>query len=303
MDLRHLRHFLAVVETGSFSAAAERVYVSQPALTRSIQQLERAIGAPLLVRGARRTIPTAEGRSFILHARQILQDCVEAEADVRVVQEGRLGAVSFGIDAMFAAPFLDVALVESTRDAPEIAIRVVEGAVGTLARAVEEGKLDFAIACPEAAAALPGELAFEPMLEVRSVAVLGRGHPLARRRRAEPGDLAGFDWVVLDDPSCIELWRRVSEERGIPGFRALRTNSLTLIRDQVMHARAIGLLPEPAARRELRHRLMQLLPQGLRLAGAPTAAGLLRRHREPMSAAARRVLDIIRKAGLRSVVR
>lgn len=303
IDLRQLRHFLAVVETGSFSAAAERVYVSQPALTRSIQQLERAVGTPLLARGSRRTVPTAEGRSFILHARQILQDCLDAEADVRVVQDGRLGAVAFGIDAMFAAPFLDVALVQATREAPEIAIRVVEASAGDLVRAVAEGRLDFAIGCPGAEAAAPAALLFEPLLEVRSVAVVGRGHPLARRRRAVPSELAAFEWAVLDEPACVELGQRLFEAQGIPAFRALRTNSISLVRDQVMHARAIGLLPEPAVRGELRHRLMRLLPQGMRLAGAPTAAGLMRRRREPLSAAARRILDIVRDTGLRPPAR
>lgn len=300
IEQRQLRHFLAVVETGSFSAAAECVYVSQPALTRSIQQLERAVGAPLLVRGARRTIPTAEGRSFILHARQILQDCLDAEADVRVVQDGRLGAVALGIDAMFAAPFLDVVLVQATLEAPEIEIRVVEGAARELVRAVEEGQLDFAIACPDANTAMPASLAFEPMSEVRSVAVAGRGHPLARRRAIESGDLAGFDWVVLDEPGCVALAQRAFAEQGIPPFRALRTNSITLIRDQVMHARAIGLLPEPAVRRDLRHRLMRLLPQGLGLESDAATAGVLRRRREPVSAAARRILEIVRKTGLGS---
>lgn len=303
IDQRQLRHFLAVVETGSFSAAAECVYVSQPALTRSIQQLERAVGVPLLVRGARRTFPTPEGRSFILHARQILQDCVDAEADVRVVQEGRLGVAAIGIDGMFAAPFLDVALVQATLEAPEIEIRVVEGAASMLIRAVEEGALDFAITCPGSDAQTPSALAFEPMLEFRSVAVVGRGHPLVRRRGIGPGDLAGFDWVVLDEPACVELGQRLFTEQDIPPFRALRTNSITLIRDQIMHARAIGLLPEPAVRRELRHRLMHLLPQGLRLASEPAPAGVLRRRREPVSAAARRILEIIRKTGLRSPVR
>ncbi len=299
IDQRQLRHFLAVVETGSFSAAAECVYVSQPALTRSIQQLERAVGVPLLIRGARRTIPTAEGRSFILHARQILQDCLDAEADIRIVQEGRLGAVALGIDAMFAAQFLEGVLVQATVEAPEIEIRVVESTACELLRAVEEGQLDFAIACPAAGTAMPATLAFEPMTEVRRVAVTGRGHPLARRRAIEPGELAGFDWVVLDEPTCVELTRRVFSEQGIPPYRALRTNSITLIRDQVMHARAIGVLPEPAVRRELAHGLMRLLPASLRLASEPAPAGVLRRRREPVTAAARRILEILRKSGLR----
>ena len=113
MELRQLRHFLAVAETGSFSAAAEQVYVSQSALTRSIQQLESTLGGPLLRRGVRKTVPTAAGEQLLQYARMILQDCTDAAAEVLSIKSGAVGQVTLGFDPLLSFHFLDVALTRA----------------------------------------------------------------------------------------------------------------------------------------------------------------------------------------------
>src|SRR6201996_2751251 len=84
MELRHLRYFVAVVEAGSVTLAAERrLHTAQPSLSRQIRDLEREVGVPLLTRGARGVEPTAAGRAFLDHARLALAQVEAAGAAAR----------------------------------------------------------------------------------------------------------------------------------------------------------------------------------------------------------------------------
>jgi DNA-binding transcriptional LysR family regulator len=259
MELRQLRHFLAVAETGSFSAAAEQVYVSQSALTRSIQHLESTLGGSLLKRGVRRTVTTAAGDQLLQFARMILQDCTDAAAEVQAIKSGAVGAVTLGLDPLLAFQILDSALTRLAVEAPGIAIRALEGTSAELVAAVEAGTMDFAITRLADETAASKRLACDPLLGVEPVIVAGRKHPLARRRSVEVKDLIGSMWLVSDDPQSLELHERFVAASGIPATRAVRTNSLALIRDQVLGGAFLSIVPEPVVRRELRHRQIRRL--------------------------------------------
>jgi DNA-binding transcriptional LysR family regulator len=84
MDFRHLRYFVAIIEEGTFTRAARRLFVAQPALTKQIHDLEAAIGAPLLVRGARGVSLTPAGAELLGHARALLEGEARARASVRI---------------------------------------------------------------------------------------------------------------------------------------------------------------------------------------------------------------------------
>ena len=88
MDFRHLRYFVAVAEAGTFTRAAHRLYIAQPALSKQIHDLEDEIGTRLLVRSARGATLTASGAEFLEHARALL----EAESSARTRMRGFAGA-------------------------------------------------------------------------------------------------------------------------------------------------------------------------------------------------------------------
>jgi DNA-binding transcriptional LysR family regulator len=88
MDFRHLRYFVAVAEEGTFTRAARRLYIAQPALSKQIQDLEEEIGTRLLVRSARGAALTAPGAELLEHARAI----IEREARARELIRGLAGA-------------------------------------------------------------------------------------------------------------------------------------------------------------------------------------------------------------------
>nr|ALV86409.1 LysR family transcriptional regulator [uncultured bacterium 16] len=97
IELRHLRYFVAVVEQRTFRAAALRLHVSQPPLTRQIHQLEEALGVKLLERSARGADPTAAGKVFYAEARNLLGLAEQAAERTRMAGDGRLGRLDIGV--------------------------------------------------------------------------------------------------------------------------------------------------------------------------------------------------------------
>jgi LysR family hca operon transcriptional activator len=83
MEFRHLRYFVAVTEEGTFTRAARRLYIAQPALSKQIHDLEERVGAPLLVRGSRGVTLTPAGSELLGHARVLLAREAHARESVR----------------------------------------------------------------------------------------------------------------------------------------------------------------------------------------------------------------------------
>jgi DNA-binding transcriptional LysR family regulator len=105
IEFRHLRYFAAVVEQGSFRGAALRLHVSQPPLTRQVQQLEQVLGTPLLLRKPRGVEPTDAGQVFYEEVRNILMLTEQAASRAQLAGQGQLGRLDIGIfgSAVFGA--------------------------------------------------------------------------------------------------------------------------------------------------------------------------------------------------------
>jgi LysR family nitrogen assimilation transcriptional regulator len=144
VDLRQLRYFVAVVEAGSFSRAAERVHVAQSALSLKVRELEEALGVTLLVREPKGVYPTAAGQKLLAHARTILSQVREAERDLRSAGEPG-GPVSIGIPSgvgrIFNAPLLEAC----SRELPRISLRIVEVLPGHVSEWLAGGLIQLGI--------------------------------------------------------------------------------------------------------------------------------------------------------------
>jgi len=248
MELRHLRHFVAVVDSGNLSRAADRVFISQPALTRSIKTLEDLLGAPLLERRPRGVVPTAAGQALYAHAALILNEAARARAEVKAVTAGARGELVIGIAAMFADHVIDqvVARYAATADAAgeRPAIVVTQGFLEDLLESLREGRTDIVFA-NLSDGSLGGDLRVEPLLSVHAYAYAGARHPLAARRRIAKEQLLGEKWAVVDQAHMRDFLDRWFAAEGLPppAF-AVRTNSLNLIRSLLASGRFVGILPE-----------------------------------------------------------
>ncbi|MET8244441.1 LysR substrate-binding domain-containing protein [Streptomyces sp. NPDC005202] len=146
MELRHLRHFVAVAEDQHFTRAAERLMVSQSGLSASIRALERELQTPLFVRTTRRVTLTEAGRALLGEAERILAQVRAAHEAVAAVQGVLRGTLSLGTEQCIAGVHVAALLAAFRRRHPDVEIRLRQAGSGALAEEVAAGRLDLAFA-------------------------------------------------------------------------------------------------------------------------------------------------------------
>ncbi|MCR4265288.1 LysR family transcriptional regulator [Nitratireductor sp. ZSWI3] len=143
--MRQLRSFVQIVELGSITAAAERLQIAQPALSRQVQALEDELGVALLRRHGRGVVPTDEGRTLADRARQILDDVESMVRDV-VARDHRLrGTVTLGLPPTVAEVLATPLVAETLRLYPEVKLRIVAGFSGHVQDWLQRGTIDIGV--------------------------------------------------------------------------------------------------------------------------------------------------------------
>jgi len=219
MELRQLGAFVAVVEEGTFTAAAGRLLLVQSAVSASVQALEREVGAPLLTRGPRRVALTDAGAALLPHARAALDAARDAREAVELVRGGLTGTVRVGTMPSVGLVDVPALLGAFHRAHPGVALRLSASTSGSagLAAAVADRHLDLAFVSVPGGAA-PGvrllDLASAPM-----DLLVPPGHDLADRAGGRPVDLAEVGALdFIDSPAgygnraAAGLERRVTVE-------------------------------------------------------------------------------------------
>ncbi|MGG6263167.1 LysR family transcriptional regulator [Leptolyngbya sp. AN10] len=143
MDLYQVRYFLTIAETGSFSRAAERLYLSQPSLSTGIKKLEQELGVSLFERGGRRTVLTTAGRSFLEKATIIMEQYQSALHELKGFHDQptlRVGVLS----TMRVAELADLVSTFQNHH-PNVAIELHDGTLEKLREGLEQGDIDVAI--------------------------------------------------------------------------------------------------------------------------------------------------------------
>ncbi len=143
LDLVLLKSFVAVVETGGFSHAAERIGRSQSAISMQMQRLEESVGKPLLIRTPRAATPSPAGEVLLNYARRLLRLSDEAWTSVARPQE--VGSVSLGVPDDYAAALLPLVLARFAASHPLVTVDLVCEPSSLLCKAIAEGRLDLAI--------------------------------------------------------------------------------------------------------------------------------------------------------------
>lgn len=208
MDIRAMRYFVAIVDHGSLTRAAEVVCVAQPALSQQLAALEDEFGVPLVHRGAKGVRPTEAGKTLYRHVRNILRQVEIAGADVRVAGAEVSGTVAIGLPTTAAAAF-GMPLVRAVRQRfPQVRLQLFESMSGYISELLNQNRLDFAILFRDtpSRAVEPEPLASEPLYLIGTApGVTPRG------RHAETVTLKALDGVPLVLPSGSQGLREVVE--------------------------------------------------------------------------------------------
>jgi len=251
IELRHLRHFVAVADRCSFSEAARSVYISQPALTRSIQHLERTVGSPLLRRDARKVSLTPPGERFLQFARMIMAEWTEATSMVASMGSGTVGEVCIGMEPLVARRVIEEVILRCRADFPGITLRIRAAPPELLLQDVQRRSVDFACLgmVPDAEA---DGLVVERLFSIHDAFVAASTHALAARRGINVSELAVSRWALLDTPHTRETFARYFTSQQVPVPPVIRTNSVALIRGLVLERGFVSLLPREVIGSEFR---------------------------------------------------
>ncbi|MER6334792.1 LysR substrate-binding domain-containing protein [Streptomyces sp. NPDC001034] len=249
MELRHLRHFVAVAEDQHFTRAAERLMVSQSGLSASIRALERELRAPLFVRTTRRVTLTEAGRALLVEAERVLAQVRAAHDAVAAVQGVLRGTLALGTEQCIAGVHVARLLAAFRGAHPEVEIRLRQAGSGALAEEVAAGRLDLAFAYRTRA---DGDQLRSVSLTSEPMTVLC--HPRHRLASAEtllgPDDLAGEVFVDFHPD-----WgpRRATDAAfaaaGVRRTVALEVNDVHTLLDLVDENLGIAVVP-----RHFRHK-------------------------------------------------
>jgi len=254
LDVRRLKVLREVASLGSFSAAAEQLGYSQPAVSQQITALERETGSTLLERGARGVRLTDAGRALVEHSDAILARVAAAEQELEAIaglQGGRLRLSSF---ATAGATLVPLAIAEFTRRHPAVDLTLIE--VDEPEQAIPKlkgGELDIALTFEYSS--LPSsfyESIYEDietvhLLDDPMYIALSQDHPLARRRKLRLADLAGDPWVQGDCKGvCGRMHIAACEAAGFEPRVGFESDDYNVVQGLVAAGVAVSLIPELA---------------------------------------------------------
>jgi DNA-binding transcriptional LysR family regulator len=256
LNERHLVQLAAVVDAGGVSEGAAMLGLTQPAVSRSLSMLEARVGEPLFLCGRRPLQATALGLRLATHGRTILAASRMASDAVTSHVRGaaghvRLGGVPFFMDAMIAG----MVAAFQTRE-PDVSVEQAYGHAPDLKRALEGGQIDLAVV-PLGHEDTGGGFDFTPILPGRNIVAARTGHPLLRKRRLRPEDLAAFPWVApLPGSPLLADLQGILAGLGVSGLNVrFSGGSLMSVVNYMAECDALAVLPHSvvfAQRREAR---------------------------------------------------
>lgn len=248
VTLRQMRYFVAVVDSGSVTAAAESEHVSQAALSMAVAQLEVSVGTDLLIRSrSRRAVPTRRGLLFAAHARRVLEGVDEAVGAVTDSVGVLTGTVRVGCSFTLSPRVIPVLIDRFTRDHPGVEVEFEEGAPNDIQEQVRMGRLDLSVLYSQQA---DPALRRHVLADVHLHVVLPADHPLADRDAVDIEEFISMDAILLSVPPTVErLTEQIRASGHEPRIRYTSRNIQTIL-SLVARGYGYSLINSPPATEE-----------------------------------------------------
>jgi DNA-binding transcriptional LysR family regulator len=254
MNLKHLAHWLALAETGSFSRAAEKLHITQSALSRSIQVLEEELGGPLVDRVGKKNELTPLGQSVLERARRIVHEAQELKQGAALLQQGGLGSLRVGLGSGPGAMLMTPWLRYMAEHHPTVHVAVSRGSTELQLIQLRERQLDALVVDVRRVDAAP-DLNMAHIVEMRAGFVCRQGHPI---RAIYPGQVpfeAVLAYPIASTPLSQEVARTLVDHYGPRANPAqmttLQCEEISSLIDVVQQTDAIYLGIVGAARQGL----------------------------------------------------
>ena len=244
MELRQLKYFLGILRHGNFNRAADALFVTQPALSKSMRSLEDALGVTLLERTASGVIPTPYGRILANYAALACQELQRATEEITALSTHGSGRIVVGAGTAILRYLLPATFERVSALNPKLEVVISEGIREQLHIQLLRGEIDVAI-CTFAEGLSSSELTQEVILTDRPCVVAHHSHPLHRQKVATGQDLSRYRWIVpsAGEQEREQLTAMMVADGGSAPVVAVETTSSTLMAQLIGQQPFLSYLP------------------------------------------------------------
>ena len=299
MKLTQLRDVVTVGERGSLRGAARHLGLAQPAITRSIREIERELGVPLFERQTKGMVLTPMGERFVLRARTVQDELRRAREEIDQLRGETTGQIDVALSTASHFALLPRALTAFRARFPEVLINLEEALYPNIEIPLVTGKLDFYVG-PLPEMSLPKDLVAEKLFDNQRIILARKGHPLAKARSLR--DLVDAHWVItsITVRNNAELGP-VFERYGLPPPQVrMRVHSAITTIVAVAHSDLLAMLPKQYLQAPWSTELLERIEIDEPFS-APTIH-IVKRNNLPLTPAAEYLCDLLRRAKPADVV-
>jgi len=260
LELRHLRSLRAIQQSGNLARAAERLHVTQSALSHQLKDLEHRLGVALLVRRTRPVRFTTAGLRVLALGREILPRVQQTERELKRLAAGQTGRLHIAIECHSCFQWLMPALDAFREHWPEVELDLTQAHSFDPLPALRSGRVDLVITSdPQADPAL----VFHPLFSYESLLAVAASHVLAKQEYVSPADLADETLITYPvDPARLDVFSRFLSPVGVQPAAVRRVELTPLIVQLVASGRGVCALPAWALEEYRKGNQLQMLRLG-----------------------------------------
>ncbi|WP_246793020.1 LysR substrate-binding domain-containing protein [Burkholderia perseverans] len=294
LKARHLRLVVAIYDFRNLRQVASNSYISVPAVSKSLGEIESALGVKLFERTVNGLRPTVYGECVVRHARAVLSSLSQTAEEIRALQIGSAGKVHVGALPSLISTIMPKALALLKQEAPHTNVSILEGRMTALLQDLRRGDLDMIVG------RLPNKsdtvgLQERALLDTPVKLVTGVHHPLAGKKKVQWSDLDGFPWILPPPGSLLrEPIENTLARHGLAmPSNYIETLSTHLIRSYIQINDAIALLTVDMLYPYADASPIHVLPLDLNLVTRPL--GVVWRGDKPLAPSATLLLRCLEK--------
>jgi len=258
MDIEHLRHFVAVAGRGSIGQACLDLNITQPALTRSLQRLEKELGGKLLDRSPKGVVPTAFGETYLPYAKAIINEAARATEELKAFRGLEKARIKLGVSPNFVGYLVPEAIQRLFAQYPGVTVSLTSETYENLTKMLRGYELDIVFSQfldnPSNLEVAPGEhIRRETLFDSHSRAYVRADHALAARARVTLKDAAEYEWAIPLQMSMVYRFEYAFRTKGLSApVQKINTSSMAFMKTAVMELGLPAVVPDHVMAEDVR---------------------------------------------------
>ena len=243
MDIREMKYIDMIAQTRSMTKAAQKLYISQPALHKALHKVEEELNTTLFYRKGHESLPTDTGLIVLEYTKRILASMDEMNEKILATQNLKAGKVTIGFPSVVGTLYLPQALVDFQKKFPDISLKTIEAGANELCTLVENGSLDIAIAVRPVTSQALSEI---PLLQDQIVVGVNKNHPWAKRDHVTIRDFEQVSFNTFEPSFSVHTQlMELFKAHNITPHIDFCGGSSEFLYQVTAHANGILVLPRP----------------------------------------------------------